>query len=1316
MPSIRILLRFFFLILLSLSPSSYGFRNVGCRQDVFCPSQTFCYKPSSSVPVGTCIDCWSCCMFPDVFGECPESRCSCPKNNSCDAVRQCDTSRTGLFCSQATRTCRPCIECQDPECFLQGCVNYPMGECPNATYVFNAFYAYNIIRDTSSNQFFEITNADMETWLAKQQILNMFDRDYIYENLGISLSSPMDYRDVAGALEKMKITAHYCPDYANVTFPGCPCAPHPDTLTFRCPSGYACSRKQYHGISYMMFDDPVLHSLQAVCVPCRPGEFCSEGTVIDSEGTAGIFLKLRCPKGFYCPHAGEKYPCMNGTFCDEGFTEPLTCNYSRLLEKQLLLPRRQETVVERLVRYQDPYRGNVCPANSTSPETLCKSGYYCPDTSREIPCPEGFFCKPQSIRPRKCPSLSSCKEGSAEPEIVWIPYAFGICVVGSIVLMYMIKAMVQQGRCASKETTKADHVAEPTVHIELESLRTQMNHVPNDIVCSQFFESFIEKYALTSPSSSPTVESPITPLEELTLNQVSAPWLHSNSATFKSEKLNVIIGGSGCGKSTFLDLLRGHVSSGKISGYVTMKLKGDQSTIMDLDQLGGPRQWGTYQKMKNIRGYVPQDDVLYGDLTVRENLLFSALLKYSSNRAEVDRVVSFVIDKLGLTAIADKVVGSVERRGISGGQRKRVNIGMEVVTLPSLLIMDEPTSGLDANGCQSLIEFCKILNDINITIVAVIHQPRYTSFMLFDHIMLLSKYGTVFEGPPASALLYFTQGLEFKIDKNENPADALMDIISGNKGVSQQRLVDTWRMNGVNWLEELEKTYPINSHIMLYDVVFDEQTRTIVRAVFNAVCGTRKIIGWEEVRAVLEAFRLPVSEKQARSFVRSFGGVDTMMTTQFIKAIQERCAEGFLAHTYDNIIDRIPLFKRLPKSIHQKFSEATVTCHIIQAYRFGHILMRRLKKSALMKSQVPHIFNQSDKRTLDDEIYLLSMTAKAVNHYMHRKDQATEVMALCQSTRNTARRQIWQLNFGIVLWRKLLMIWRSPWPIQLIIPIVAAFIIGKIHGYSYDIQSFPNNTVSSMVCMGVLSMITHIRTFTLDKVVIKRETDAKIGVWSFLMAYAISDFLWITVIPIMFMVPYYYLTLPLTPFRELFGIAVLVCWWTSGVAYIISALPLAMHWANLIAVFVSVIYGAFLQGLDPTINESIKTFQSALIHMSYNRWAMEALTIKEFSHFEDTHANVVWNTMDKLGLCGLEGITMDAKQPSFKQVFDLKRKMQQDVLSTCSDYIEYSYLWLFGYGCMYRVLALFIFWYNSHPVWARFHWKVMSQIFHFIKK
>jgi hypothetical protein len=327
---------------------------------------------------------------------------------------------------------------------------------------------------------------------------------------------------------------------------------------------------------------------------------------------------------------------------------------------------------------------------------------------------------------------------------------------------------------------------------------------------------------------------------------------------------------------------------------------------------------------------------------------------------------------------------------------------------------------------------------------------------------------------------------------------------------------------------------------------------------------------------------------------------------------------------------------------------------------------------------------------------MMSMTVKAVQHWVSMKMN-------CPQLTTQIPKQRWLFNFAIIVARKLVMLWRSPWPIQIIIPIVAAFIIGKIHGFEYTINEYPNNIVSSMVCMGVLSMITHVRTFTLDKVVIKRETDTKIGIWPFFIAYNVVDALWIFAIPVMFMVPYYYLTYPNTPLAELFGVAVMTCWWTSGVAYVISSLPIAMHWANLIAVFVSVIFGAFLQGLDPTINESENTFQGVLIHLSYNRWVLEIMSIAEFSYYQDVQPNQIWSTMDKIGICGQHEQTINRDRPSMRQMVDLYDVLNKDVKEHCSQYTQNAYLWLFGYGCLFRLVALLIFWYNTHPIWARVH-------------
>ncbi len=127
------------------------------------------------------------------------------------------------------------------------------------------------------------------------------------------------------------------------------------------------------------------------------------------------------------------------------------------------------------------------------------------------------------------------------------------------------------------------------------------------------------------------------------------------------------------------------------------------------------------------------------------------------------------------------VVGDENERGISGGQRKRVNIGMELVADPTVLFLDEPTSGLDASTAKEVCESLRRVTEKGMTVIAVIHQPRYEIFQMFHDVMLMGKGGkVVFSGPSESALAYFEQ-LGFHCPAHSNPADFFMDVISGLK-------------------------------------------------------------------------------------------------------------------------------------------------------------------------------------------------------------------------------------------------------------------------------------------------------------------------------------------------------------------------------------------------------------------------------------------------------------------------------------------------------------------------------------------------------
>uniref|UniRef100_A0A8C1STU8 ATP-binding cassette, sub-family G (WHITE), member 2c n=1 Tax=Cyprinus carpio TaxID=7962 RepID=A0A8C1STU8_CYPCA len=174
--------------------------------------------------------------------------------------------------------------------------------------------------------------------------------------------------------------------------------------------------------------------------------------------------------------------------------------------------------------------------------------------------------------------------------------------------------------------------------------------------------------------------------------------------------------------------------------------------------------------------YVVQNDVLMGTLTVRENLAFSANLRLSRKEyssADKKMRVDSVIQELGLKDCADTKIGTMFLRGISGGEKKRCSIGMELITSPSLMFLDEPTTGLDANTANSIMELLQKLSKKGKTVIFSIHQPRYSIFSQFDHLTLMNKGEIIYAGAANKAITYF-EDLEKcssseEMEENENP-------------------------------------------------------------------------------------------------------------------------------------------------------------------------------------------------------------------------------------------------------------------------------------------------------------------------------------------------------------------------------------------------------------------------------------------------------------------------------------------------------------------------------------------------------------------
>ena len=220
--------------------------------------------------------------------------------------------------------------------------------------------------------------------------------------------------------------------------------------------------------------------------------------------------------------------------------------------------------------------------------------------------------------------------------------------------------------------------------------------------------------------------------------------MHDLSFNLHNGELLAIMGGSGTGKTTLLSLLNG-----------SLKPQEGSITINGHD-ISEPAA-------KDLIGFVPQDDLLIEELTVYQNLWYTAKLCFEGMSAEdIDKRVMKTLKDLGLDAVKDLKAGSAINKYISGGQRKRLNIALELIREPAVLFLDEPTSGLSSADTEKVINLLKELTFKGKLIIVNIHQPSSDVYKLFDRLWLLDRGGyPVFDGNPIDAITYFKEAANY---------------------------------------------------------------------------------------------------------------------------------------------------------------------------------------------------------------------------------------------------------------------------------------------------------------------------------------------------------------------------------------------------------------------------------------------------------------------------------------------------------------------------------------------------------------------------
>ncbi|KAL9239259.1 hypothetical protein vseg_013599 [Gypsophila vaccaria] len=250
-------------------------------------------------------------------------------------------------------------------------------------------------------------------------------------------------------------------------------------------------------------------------------------------------------------------------------------------------------------------------------------------------------------------------------------------------------------------------------------------------------------------------------------------------------EIMAVLGASGSGKSTLIDALADRISRDSLKGSVLLNGEVLESKLQ-----------------KVISAYVMQEDLLFPMLTVQETLMFSAefRLPRTLSRSKKKARVEALIDQLGLRNAANTVIGDEGHRGVSGGERRRVSIGIDIIHDPIILFLDEPTSGLDSTSAFMVVKVLQTIARSGSIVIMSIHQPSSRILNLLDRLIFLSRGQTVFSGKPSDLPQFFSEfrhpipdnenRTEFALDfirEREESAEGTQDLVSFHKSWQDQR-------------------------------------------------------------------------------------------------------------------------------------------------------------------------------------------------------------------------------------------------------------------------------------------------------------------------------------------------------------------------------------------------------------------------------------------------------------------------------------------------------------------------------------------------
>eukprot|EP01038_Epipyxis_sp_PR26KG_P011115 gene11115-14918_t len=355
-------------------------------------------------------------------------------------------------------------------------------------------------------------------------------------------------------------------------------------------------------------------------------------------------------------------------------------------------------------------------------------------------------------------------------------------------------------------------------------------------------------------------------------------------------ELIAVIGPSGSGKTSFINILANRVPYAKeisIHGELVFRSKNKSS----------------YPSARDI-AYIGQDEKLFSFLTVRETLsLALSFHNHGKSEQENDVQTESIIRELGLVECGDCMIGSQNKRGISGGEYKRVLIGKELINNPFIIFMDEPTSGLDSFQALSVMETLKTLSNNNRIVFTVVHQPRSSIYELFNRVLLLSCGKTMYYGPAADGLLYFSH-IGFVCPSQYNPVDYYLDVIS----------IDYRSLYSENTTKDrVEQLYQSWMVSLLHSettklCIFDDDNQVDSNE-YPPVNDSHMVLNCFDVNAIMKtkANFIRLYWRSTIEIIRNYASLAILVSTQLFFAILLALIYQNLGHSVKNAQDRIGL-------------------------------------------------------------------------------------------------------------------------------------------------------------------------------------------------------------------------------------------------------------------------------------------------------------------------------------------------------------------------------------------------------------------------